>query len=230
MPDGRINEHYNSRTRLEEEAIPFEQRKFEYMPPMYSARGLLPDGRDEAPQSIRRTFQGRRRLFRTSDSTAQPAEEKQNHQVGLTADQTVEPTAEPDNVAAQQPDLNDFMAGLQDYASQDLNFDAGELTQEQQNFDFGQDEARSELGAGDFEMPGYDASQWTASGDGGSVPAVAADAEILEPGTLGDGQTQLATRIGEDLLGKRKRDEVDAGDSSEPAKRFESESSAPSEA
>jgi hypothetical protein len=40
-------------TRAAEDAVPFRERFFEYMPPKNSSRGLLPDGRDEVPEVVR---------------------------------------------------------------------------------------------------------------------------------------------------------------------------------
>jgi hypothetical protein len=40
-------------TRAIEDAVPFRERFFEYMPPKNSSRGLLPDGRDEVPEVVR---------------------------------------------------------------------------------------------------------------------------------------------------------------------------------
>lgn len=47
------NNDAKSKTRAGEEKVPFEKRKFEYMPPLHSARGWLPDGRDSVPEVVR---------------------------------------------------------------------------------------------------------------------------------------------------------------------------------
>jgi hypothetical protein len=40
-------------TRAAEDAVPFGERFFEYMPPRNASRGLLPDGRNEVPEVVR---------------------------------------------------------------------------------------------------------------------------------------------------------------------------------
>ena len=40
-------------TRAAEDAVPFGERFFQYMPPRNASRGLLPDGRDEVPEVVR---------------------------------------------------------------------------------------------------------------------------------------------------------------------------------
>lgn len=42
-----------SRSRAADDKVPFEERKFEYMPPLHTARGLLPDGKDEVPEIVK---------------------------------------------------------------------------------------------------------------------------------------------------------------------------------
>jgi len=47
------NGDIKSKARAAEDAVPFEKRKFEYMPPLHSARGWLPDGKEEVPEVLR---------------------------------------------------------------------------------------------------------------------------------------------------------------------------------
>ena len=47
------NGDIKSKTRAAEDAVPFEKRKFEYMPPLHAARGWLPDGKEEVPEVLR---------------------------------------------------------------------------------------------------------------------------------------------------------------------------------
>jgi len=42
-----------SKTRAAEDAVHFEKRKFEYMPPLHAARGWLPGGREQIPEVLR---------------------------------------------------------------------------------------------------------------------------------------------------------------------------------
>lgn len=42
-----------SKTRAAEDAVPFEKRKFEYMPPLHAARGWLPDGKEQVPEVLK---------------------------------------------------------------------------------------------------------------------------------------------------------------------------------
>lgn len=42
-----------SKTRAAEDAVPFEKRKFEYMPPLHAARGWLPHGVEQVPEVLR---------------------------------------------------------------------------------------------------------------------------------------------------------------------------------
>ncbi|KAM0706713.1 hypothetical protein Q7P35_006043 [Cladosporium inversicolor] len=47
------NGDIKSKTRAAEDAVPFEKRKFEYMPPLHAARGWLPHGKEEVPEVLR---------------------------------------------------------------------------------------------------------------------------------------------------------------------------------
>lgn len=47
------NGDIKSKTRAAEDAVPFEKRKFEYMPPLHAARGWLPNGKEEVPEVLR---------------------------------------------------------------------------------------------------------------------------------------------------------------------------------
>lgn len=42
-----------SKTRATEDAVPFEKRKFEYVPPLHAARGWLPDGKEQVPEVLK---------------------------------------------------------------------------------------------------------------------------------------------------------------------------------
>jgi hypothetical protein len=46
------NGEIKSKTRAAEDAVPFEKRKFEYMPPLHAARGWLPEGKEEVPEAM----------------------------------------------------------------------------------------------------------------------------------------------------------------------------------
>lgn len=48
------NGDIKSKTRAAEDAVPFEKRKFEYMPPLHAARGWLPHGKEKVPEVLRR--------------------------------------------------------------------------------------------------------------------------------------------------------------------------------
>jgi hypothetical protein len=47
------NGDIKSKTRATEDEVPFEKRKFEYMPPIYGPRGWLPDGKESMPEVLR---------------------------------------------------------------------------------------------------------------------------------------------------------------------------------
>jgi hypothetical protein len=47
------NGDIKSKTRAAEDAVPFEKRKFEYMPPLHAARGWLPEGKEEIPEVLK---------------------------------------------------------------------------------------------------------------------------------------------------------------------------------
>lgn len=47
------NGDIKSKTRAAEDTVPFEKRKFEYMPPLHAARGWLPEGSEQIPEVLR---------------------------------------------------------------------------------------------------------------------------------------------------------------------------------
>lgn len=47
------NGDIKSKIRAAEDAVCFEKRKFEYMPPLHAARGWLPEGKEEIPELLR---------------------------------------------------------------------------------------------------------------------------------------------------------------------------------
>jgi hypothetical protein len=49
----RDNGDIKSKARAAEDEVPFEKRKFEYTPPLYAARGWLPDGKESMPEVLR---------------------------------------------------------------------------------------------------------------------------------------------------------------------------------
>ena len=117
-------------TRAMEDAVPFERRFFEYMPPRNSSRGLLPDGRDEVPEVVRQMREVPAQIDLTDDGPE---------------------TADVGNVAAEKSDFNDLFTGTNEAtgrlsvpvlaemdgeATDSLVFDATDLTSEGLQFDF----------------------------------------------------------------------------------------------
>lgn len=112
-----------SHTRAIEDAIPFGERVFEYVPPLRSSVGLLPDGSDEVPEIVRK--------MREQDRPAPT-------QIDLT-DDTVQESA--GDLAAEtldfDVDVKQLLAGASDYAAQDPEaFDVTTLQNEEHPFNF----------------------------------------------------------------------------------------------
>lgn len=156
------NGDIKSTTRADEDAIPFDERKFEYMPPLHSAKGWLPDGRDEVPeivQRMRKVPNGRRNRteqwkmsggsgdgpedgglaprgsVEQIDLTDDGPEDQQPESVG--GDDTfvgdaVDAGTDAEDPSAQAFGADNFLEGLNEWSTQDNTFDMGGLAGQQQ--------------------------------------------------------------------------------------------------
>jgi hypothetical protein len=227
------NGDIKSKTRAAEDAVPFEKRKFEYMPPLHAARGYLPNGVEQVPEVLRQmrvksneqrerteqwTMMSGANGYGPEDPSSSPRQSIENArpvQIDLTED---DPADELDalatpgsgngsgddgtgamfdaaNVTATGVNggpssgmetgayMNSLLVSAQDFSAQDETFNVGDLAgQQQQQFVFDQDNIDFEV-----EQPGMRFTTGMYEVGGGDMH------------TLPD-QTQLATRVGEDLL------------------------------
>jgi len=208
------NGDIKSKTRAAEDAVPFEKRKFEYMPPLHAARGWLPDGREEVPEVLR---QNRVKTNEHRDRTKQwmmsggngdgpdglplsPRQSIENAQVPVQIDLTEdEPIGETGGVAPETGTAyaDSLLAGTREWSTQDDLFNVdGLVGQQQQEFVFGQDGINSTL-----ENHGGEQNPFAA------LDSVLQGFPVTTPGGESFGnfaslpdQTQLATRVGEGLL------------------------------
>lgn len=199
-----------SRSRAAEDAVPFQQRFFEYVPPERSAKGLLPDGTDEVPEVVRQM-------------RAMPSGH-QGHslftQIDLTDD---EPAGQPvvtesaGTSSAEAFDFNELFAATNEPLTSPLGIPALADTNEEPN---------GQLRMPETIMDGPILEGNTTSADArpfdvnqlhtGSSNWAGQDPEVFDATTLQNeehqfdfgslpyetqvGQTQLAAGIGEDLL------------------------------
>jgi hypothetical protein len=209
------NGDIKSKTRAAEDAVPFEKRKFEYMPPLHAARGWLPDGREEVPEVLKQT---RARINEHRDRTEQwmmsggngegpdglplsPRQSIENARVPVQIDLTEdEPAGEDGGVAPETGTAayaDSLLAGTREWSAQDDVFNVDDLVgQQQQEFVFGQDGFNSTL-----ENQGGEQDPFAA------LESVLPDFPATTPGVESFGgfaslpdQTQLATGVGEELL------------------------------
>jgi hypothetical protein len=304
------NGDIKSKTRAAEDAVPFEKRKFEYMPPLHAARGYLPDGVEQIPEVLRhmraKSNEQRERTeqwtmmsgangYGPDDPSSSPRQSIENArpvQIDLTED---DPADELDDLATPGSgngsgdeatgetfgaianvtatgvnggSSNEMETGAygDSFLTQDDIFDTSDLAgQQQQQFHFDQDD----FGVGfNIQQPcmGSITENGGVSGDDvdnmNSAPATGNE-NFQTTMPAGDpfnfsasfpDQTQLAAKIGQDLLGlgsmdstgvsgrvvvpeaeqleaaagveKRKRGEDETDEGMEPgAKRFLSEGS-----
>ena len=191
MPRRGENASTKSKTRAAEEAVPFEGRFFNYMPPSRSSRGLLPDGTDEVPEIVQQMRAVPTQIDLTDDEPAAIVPESADPLYTIESTGTSDfnelfseagPVSEGNIISAVagSPGMSELLAGASEWAAQgDEQFDVLTLGTEEHNFD--------------FEFP--DETQ--------------------------AGQTQLAVGVGEDLmnLNKRKHDDSDVEEEAPVAKR-----------
>lgn len=156
---------FNETRGEDQENVPLADRKFEYMPPVYGPKGLLPNGKDEEPEFVRR----KRREDRSKGNNEQVERwmmsgangSGPNEAIDLTKDDeqagreaTVSPGAmerdrgmtsieegaainstEPSGTA-ENIGGGDAMAGMQEWLDQTKPFDADDLPEQPQQFSF----------------------------------------------------------------------------------------------
>lgn len=107
------NNDAKSKTRAGEEKVPFEKRKFEYMPPLHSARGWLPDGRDSVPEVVRQ--------MRTSKKPEADGSRERTEQWMMSGGNGEEPREDAEQTSpAAQIDLTDDVPEGQLDVSEDV--------------------------------------------------------------------------------------------------------------
>ena len=239
------NGDIKSKTRAAEDAVPFEKRKFEYMPPLHAARGWLPHGKEEVPEVLRQE-RAKRNEHRDrteqwmmsggngydpdgpSSPPRQSIEDARPVQIDLTEDDAAD---EPDAVAtpgsgnglgddvtsaalgatnvtatgengdpSSEMDtgayVDSLLASAHELPPRDEIFDVGDLAGlQQQQFVFDQDDI--DFGAEQSGMAFVTGIGNVGSGDMHTLPD----------------QTQLATKVGEDLLGFEHTNSVNEDDS-----------------
>jgi hypothetical protein len=143
-----------SHTRAIEDAIPFGERVFEYVPPLRSSVGLLPDGSDEVPEVVRKM----REQDRSAPTQIDPTDDTVQETAGDLAAETLDfdalfganqpsgrlgvpVAAETDGETAERldfdVDVKQLLAGASDYAAQDSEaFDVTTLQSEEHPFNF----------------------------------------------------------------------------------------------
>lgn len=304
------NGDIKSKTRAAEDAVPFEKRKFEYMPPLHAARGWLPEGKEHVPEVLRqmraKSNEQRERTEQwmmmsgphgygpddPSPPPRQSIEDARPVQIDLTEDDPADELDVPvtpgsgngvddnatsaifdDTTQVTATGVNDGPSSemetgayVDSMFTQDEVFDTTDLVgQQQQQFNFDQDNFGVGFG---IQQPGMgsitenegvsgddsdNANSALATGNANFQTAMPAG-EPFDLSASFPGQTQLATKIGQDLLGlvgmdstgvsgrvgvpeaeqleadagveKRKRDEDETDKGMEPgAKRFLGEES-----
>ena len=188
----RRGESVKSATKAAEDAMPFEGRYFEYMPPLRSSIGLLPNGRDEIPEVVSR--------MRTVPSAPIGlTDDELPRQLMETAEISFAIESDMAEIDAETADFNELFAGADPISGSNM---------------IGAD-ARS-LDSGGLLA----ASEWTTQDDR-NFDAVALNGEEhhfhfdpLPHGTQAN-QTQLAVGVGEELLNLNKRKRSDALDDAE---------------
>jgi hypothetical protein len=212
------NGDVKSKTRAAEDAVPFEKRKFEYMPPLHAARGWLPDGREEVPEVLRQIrakpneYRDRTEQWMMSGgngngsdgSPISPRQSIENAQAPVQIDLTEDEPAEDDGDLSGEMEaeadafVNSLLAGTHEWSAEDDIFNADGLTgQQQQDFVFGQDGIDSTL-----ENHGGDQDTMISAPDSGDAnfPAFTLGDETFSNFASLPKQTQLAADVGEGLL------------------------------
>lgn len=181
------NASIKSKTRAAEDAMPFEGRFFEYMPPSRSSRGLLPDGKDQVPEVVQQMRAGPVAIDLTDDEPTAIVPESADPVHTVESDMTekddfnklfgeASPFSEDYFIGADagSPGIGGLLAGASEWLTQgDESFDATTLTKVENEFNF--------------------------------------------PNETQADQTQLAVGVGEDLLNLNKRKHDDSEDADEEA-------------
>ncbi|KAM0719572.1 hypothetical protein Q7P37_003702 [Cladosporium fusiforme] len=216
----------------DEDKVPFKDRKFEYMPPAYGPKGLLPDGKDKVPEFIKRrsyNHRGRRngqveQWMMSGANGNGPSNEDPAGQAHMPIDLTEDEPAElpkhqeTTSAAVIEPEVGKatdnttdkvrsptFVAGVGEWLDQTEAFDAGNLS-EQQNFNFDQNDF--DLGNASGQEQQFDFDQYAAANDDTQgaqtgVPLLDDAQSFLKAhggAATQVGQTQLAANVGEDLF------------------------------
>lgn len=250
------NGDIKSKTRAAEDAVPFEKRKFEYMPPLHGARGYLPNGVEQVPEVLRHmrakpneqrerteqwTMMSGANGYGPEDPSSSPRQSIENArpvQIDLTEDDPadeLDALATPGSGNGSGDDTTGAIFGaanvtgtgvnggpsnemetgayMESLFTQDDVFDTSDLAgQQQQQFNFDQDD----FGVGfNIEQPGTGSitenegvigddvnnmNSAPATGNGNFQTTRPSGDPFNFSASFPD-QTQLAAKIGQDLLG-----------------------------